>query len=62
MAYMHYISAHKPTQEVKEALDWAKEHCPSYITNLAKERDGDWFYEFIFGDRKDCVWFMLRWS
>lgn len=52
-------------------LDWAKKHCPSYITNRAIVEEIDrGFYsrnivhqiEYIFSDDRDAVWFTLRWA
>lgn len=48
------------------ALDWAKKHCPSYITN-DMHQDGYNTYDhtridYFFSDEKDAVWFALRWS
>lgn len=45
-----------------EPLKWAKQHCPSYITNDAVQRDGDYYYRFYFGQEQDRVMFLLRWS
>ena len=49
-----------------EPLVWAKEHCPSYITN-DMHQDGYNTYDhtkidYHFSDEKDYVLFMLRWS
>ena len=43
------------------ALFWAKENCPSYITNLASpEEPGKiWYY---FGQEAEGIMFMLKWS
>jgi len=43
-------------------LSWAKTHCPSYITNDAVQRDGDYYYRFYFGQEQDRVMFLLKWS
>jgi hypothetical protein len=48
------------------ALDWAKEHCPSYITNDV-HMDGYNTYDnskidYHFSDEKDALMFLLRWS
>jgi len=46
-------------------LDWAKAHCPTYITNDAVQRHGEYYYRFYFGDseqgEQDRVVFSLRW-
>ena len=49
-----------------EPLDWAKEHCASYITNDV-HRDGYYTYDntkidYHFADAKDAVLFLLRWA
>lgn len=48
------------------ALDWAKTHCPSYITN-DYHMSGYNLYDhslidFYFADTKDQVLFMLIWA
>ena len=45
-----------------ELLEWAKQHCPSYITNDAVQKGGEYHYRFYFGDEQDRVMFLLRWS
>lgn len=54
------------------ALDWVKEHCPSYITNeitnttKLKQVPGGWVNDssivYHFGDEKEALMFLLRWS
>lgn len=49
-----------------EPLMWAKEHCPSYINNDL-HMDGYNSYDhkkidYHFGDEKDALMFLLRWS
>ena len=49
-----------------EALRWAKKNCPTYITNDAVQKSGQYYYRFYFaatpaGDRDRTV-FALRWS
>jgi len=49
-----------------EALTWAKEHCPSYITNDT-HMDGYNTYDdtkigYHFSDEKDAIMFILRWK
>ena len=47
---------------IEKMLSWAKENCPSYITNDYLVRgDGD-FYRLYFKEEKDYNWFMLKWS
>ncbi len=48
------------------ALNWAKENCPSYITN-DMHQDGYNTYDktkidYHFADEKDAVMFILRWT
>ena len=45
-----------------EPLTWAKKHCPSYITNDAVQKKGGYYYRYFFGDERDQILFMLRWS
>lgn len=45
-----------------EPLKWAKQNCPSYITNDAVQKNGMYYYRFYFGNEKDCEWFVLRWG
>ena len=44
-----------------EPLTWAKQNCPSYITNDAVQRNGVFYYRFYFGNEKDQIWFAMRW-
>ncbi len=45
-----------------EPLYWAKKHCKSYITNNAVQKQGKYYYRYFFGNEKDIVMFMLKWS
>lgn len=45
-----------------EPLEWAKQNCPSYITNDAVQLYGEYYYRFYFGREQDRTWFALRWS
>lgn len=47
-----------------EALAWAKENCPSYITvdGYIDKQDGLARYYFIFSSETDIIKFALRWS
>jgi hypothetical protein len=61
-----------PYDPVWTALEWAKEHCPSYITNKSsnttrlKSVPGRWINDssivYYFGDEQDAVLFKLTWS
>lgn len=43
-------------------LQWAKIHCPSYVTNDAIQKHGQYYYRFYFGKEQDKIMFTLRWS
>jgi len=44
------------------ALEWAKDNCPSYITNSGKrDEDGNYFIVYHFGSEQDATLFALRW-
>jgi hypothetical protein len=52
-----------------EQLGWAKEHCPSYITNDSYYSStppalyiDDVYYRFYFSEASDATLFALRWS
>lgn len=45
-----------------EPLVWAKKHCPSYITNTAVQKGGDYYYRFFFSSEVEMAAFILRWS
>lgn len=45
-----------------QPLNWAKEHCKSYLTTDAVQKEGNYYYRFFFSDEKDIAWFKLRWS
>jgi hypothetical protein len=49
------------------AVDWAREHCPSYITNLHSKKAGGLVpdldhIDYFFGNEADAIMFILRWS
>jgi len=48
-----------------EPLEWAKAHCPTYITNDAVQKNGEYYYRFYFGlseqGERDRIMFSLRW-
>jgi len=47
---------------IEEMLAWAKECCPSYITNdYLRGPNGDQ-YRLYFSEAKDYAWFSLKWS
>lgn len=66
-----------PYDPTWQALEWAKKHCPSYITNKAesssdpklnklKSVSGGWVSNqdivYYFGDQYDAMIFKLRWA
>lgn len=57
-----------PYDPVWRALDWAKEHCSSYITNQARTMPKSTFHnrnyviDYYFGDERDALMFRLRWE
>ena len=55
-----------PYDPAWRALEWAKQYCPSYITNDLHQ-DGYNTYDrskidYFFGNRKDAMIFLLKWS
>lgn len=42
-------------------IDWAKEHCESFITTGAIQLNGIYYYRFYFGNETDRLMFMLKW-
>lgn len=57
-----------PRDPIWEPLEWAKKHCPSYITNTARTRfidndENEIYYDidYHFGNEKDAIKFALRW-
>ena len=56
-----------PYDPVWKHLEWAKEHCPSYITNQVHEENSATKklavrIDYFFSDERDVVLFLLRWS
>lgn len=47
------------------ALEWAKKHCPSYVTN-AMHTSGNLYdnrrIDYFFSDNSDAVLFKLTWA
>lgn len=54
-----------PYDPVWKPLEWAKQHCSSYITNdvhIDQLNTYDQQYiDYFFGDAKDAMWFTLKW-
>lgn len=48
-----------PYDPIWKALLWAKENCPSYITNSS---DPEGKIVYYFSEENDAVIFTLRWS
>ena len=55
-----------PYDPVWKPLEWAKKHCPSYITNNLHCDGYNTFdnskIDYLFSDEKDAMMFILRWS
>jgi len=54
-----------PYDPMWRAVDWAREHCPSYITNDIHQ-DGYNTYDrhkidYFFGDKNEALMFKLKW-
>lgn len=49
-------------KNVYEPLVWAKKNCPSYITNNAVQKNGEYYYRFYFSKEQDQIIFALRWA
>ena len=56
------LKAPETYQAGYEPLEWAKKNCPSYITNDAVQKNGDYYYRFYFGREQDLLIFSLKWS
>ena len=55
-----------PYDPMWRALKWAKEHCPSYITNDLHQ-DGYYTYDqskidYFFASDKEAMMFRLKWQ
>ena len=59
-----------PWKPTWEELDWAKNHCPSYITNdVHRYINSDGVElgdvdrtDYFFGNKKDALMFRLKWA
>jgi len=54
-----------PYDPIWAALEWAKKHCSSYITNDIHKYGNSYDnkrIDYFFRDEKDAIWFTLRWS
>jgi hypothetical protein len=62
MSYIFYQPVAKDFVLILKMIAWAKERCPSYITNdYLRGPNGDQ-YRLYFSEAKDHAWFSLRWS
>jgi len=54
-----------PYDPVWRALDWAKKHCNSYITNDVHQTENKTYdtdkIDYFFGDQRDATMFALKW-
>ena len=60
------VTATIPYDPLWTPLEWAKVYCPSYISNDLHQT-GYYTYDrdkidYFFGNDKDAMWFLLRWS
>lgn len=62
MSYIFRIPISRDYGEIISMLKWAKDHCPSFITNNVEFNTDRHCYRFYFADEKDYTWFSLRWS
>ena len=60
-----------PYDPTWQALEWAKEHCPSYITNVRTPWPPRYYtthsiddikIRFYFGNKRDATAFALKWA
>jgi hypothetical protein len=56
-----------PYDPLWKPLEWAKKHCPSYITNTMSDKLTELVSDriqinYYFGDTKEATMFALRWS
>lgn len=61
MSYIAYVPWSKHFDITLEMLEWAKEHCPSYITNDSITIKGEDYYRFYFKREQECLFFTLKW-
>jgi hypothetical protein len=63
MSCIFYSPISKSFLEIDKMVSYAKENCPSYITCDAVARGKNYGnYRFHFGNEKDYMLFVLRWS
>lgn len=66
-----WVDLNPVTVDTQQALDWAKQHCGSYVTNDVVVRNmvdhryyhryTEIFYRFYFYSESDATVFALRW-
>ena len=62
MSYIAYVPRDNDFRITEQMLEWAKKHCPSYITNDAyRAENGDFCYRFYFKRERECLFFKLKW-
>lgn len=71
MANHNWVDINPDTVDTQQAVDWAKQHCGSYITNdvvvrnMVDHRFGHRYsvvlYRFYFSSESDVTVFALRW-
>lgn len=68
---MSYTVTLQHDRRVLEMLSWAKENCPSYITNTSRRKElatGNhisyyvYVIDYHFSEERDATWFTLRWA
>ena len=54
-----------PYDPIWAPLEWAKKHCPSYITNDIHKYGNSYDnkrIDYFFSDKRDVTMFILKWS
>jgi hypothetical protein len=55
-----------PYDPMWRAVDWAREHCPSYITNdahmIGYNSYDNTYIDYFFHDKNEALMFKLKWS
>jgi hypothetical protein len=62
----NYVTVDRAQVDVYQAIHWAKQHCPHYITNdyHAGPELGLVDFFFLRGSeaQREMIWFVMRWS
>lgn len=67
MSDRNWVDINPDSVDTQQALDWAKQHCASYITNdvvvcnMVDHRYTEILYRFYFSSDSDVTAFALRW-